>query len=413
MSNIKSTSDSILLLTFAQKLAEKLDTNPAFDQCFGCMDIVPLVQHKAAVECEKNIDAFGLLDINAVSGQAVQDAVKEYLGTDIMDRVDDALGILERLTGWSSDEESDYLKELKAILGDSNLREIMSPTSEYSRPEPSLWTCYRELKDACQYLTRDKRYCDITETIRNEERKDLRRKFKRTKFFTKDKETGSYRMTDDGIEQFFGESDPYLSKFAGTEVQVTQVDAIRDEAGHYIVHLTFRDDCKIRLGYEVTFTDVAETLVRRVTRHYESILEVAVSQAEKGLPVTSGYPDGTEEHKLAVLKRLNYELPEELTYQVYWRTDNCRWNTYKVLPAGQDTEEYVSICEPTTYTLATELEAAKYEEYRVAEQIRDAEIRVIELSRKLLEKKQVLAELEVKKFDAKAAIDKAQNNIAQ
>ena len=60
MKNVNSQAAE--LLTFVEILASKLDTNTAFDQCGNCMAIEPLVRHKAAVECEKNVSPFGLID---------------------------------------------------------------------------------------------------------------------------------------------------------------------------------------------------------------------------------------------------------------------------------------------------------------------------------------------------------------
>lgn len=418
MNNIKSQAAG--LLTFAKLLADKLDTNPAFDQCGHCMDIDPLVRHKAAVECEKNISPFGLIDEYAISGQAVQDAVKEYLGENIMEMVRPMQRLLEQLTTYGSNQ-SDETKELIAILAESTLQEILMPTSEYDRGKTSQWTAFRALLDACRYLTGNRQYCAITDDIRIEEGKALRRKFKRSKFFTKDKESGNYIMNDDGIETFFGgvanipgeSANEVLSQFVGTDQQVTVVTAQRDAEGGYDVYITFRSGYHYRLTVECTLTDVAAKLVTNVARHYELILEQAKENAEKGMPVTSGWLPVSDEHKLAVLEHMDFECPEELQYQVYWKTNGSHWNAYQVCPAGSEEEGYEPICEPTTYALATELSAAKEEQRKIAEEIEYVDEQVTRTSRKLLDLQRQLAELKVKKFDSETVTNKTIYDIAQ
>lgn len=412
MNNIKSQAAE--LLTFAQLLANKLDTNPAFDQCSNCLQIDPLVRHKAAVECEKNITPFGLIDEYAISGQAVQDAVKEYLGEDIMEMVRPMQDLLTKLSGYAS-SQSENTKELTAILAESTLQDIMMPTFDgYSRSQPSQWTVFRHLKDVCEYLTSNKQYCAITDDIRLAEGKALRRKFKRSKFFTKDKESGNYTMKDDGIETFFGGvSNPVLSQFVGTDEQVTAVTAQPDGEGSYGVYITFRSGYHYRLSSECTLADVAAKLVENVARHYEYVLEQAQENAEKGMPVTSGWYPVSDEHKLAILKHMNFECPEELQYQVYWRTNGSRWSAYQTFPAGSEEEGYEPICEPTTYTLATELAKAKDDQRKIAEEIEYAEEAVTKTSRKLLDLQRELAELKVKKFDTDTDINKTIHDIAQ
>lgn len=418
MKNIKSQAAE--LLTFAKLLADKLDTNPAFDQCANCMTIDPLVRHKAAVECEKHITPFGLIDEYAVSGQAVQDAVKEYLGENVMEMVRPMQRLLEQLTTYGSNQSAET-KELIAILAESTLQEILMPTSEYDRGKPSQWTVFRNLLDACRYLTSNKQYCATTDDIRIAEGKELRRKFKRSKFFTKDKDSGNYIMTDDGIETFFGgvanipgeSPSSVLSQFVGTDQQVTVVTAQRDYEGGYDVYITFRSGYHYRLSAECTLTDVAAKLVTNVERHYELILEQAKQNAEKGMPVTSGWLPTSDEHKLAVLEQMDFECPEELQYQVYWKTNGSRWNAYQVCPAGSEEEGYEPICEPTTYALATELSAAKEEQRKIAEEIEYVDEQVTRTSRKLLDLQRQLAELKVKKFDSETVTNKTIHDIAQ
>ena len=416
MKNINPQATADELLNFAQMLANKLDTNTAFDQCYSSMTIDPLVRHKASVECEKNITPFGLLDEFAFGGTVVQNAVKEYLGEEIMEMVPSVSETLELLTGWPNKLGED-VKEIKAILKDSDLPEIMSPTTDYDRGLAGQWTVLRHLKEACEYLTSNKKWCPDTDNVRTEYQKTLRRKFKRAKFFTKDKETGSYTLNEDGIKTLFGASHPVLAKFVGTEVQVTEVVAKRDRDGDYLVALTFRNGTSFRVSVENTLTDVAQNIIERVVSHYQTTLSTAQELAEKGMPVTASWTNGTEEHKLSVLKYMGFECPAPLLYQVFWNStyDGNSWNrpAYTTLPAGTEEEGYEPICKPTDYARAVELQAGKEEQRKIDGKIEDTGSQIARVSRELSELKKRLADLQVKKFDSQSVTAKVISGIAK
>ncbi len=280
------------------------------------------------------------------------------------------------------------------------------------------YSCLNALHDIVTYLTEDNRFDHDMDRVRAQYRKDCRKTFKRTLHFikTSDSSTSIHHMKGTSIDSLFSHG-PVLGgcfdTVAGTKVQVTNVRVRKDSDGDYQTEVTFANGESFGLGYTDTFVDAVQLLLPRLEHNYEIIVRQAEENAEKGMPVTSGWGSGSDEHKYNVLEAFDFELPEPLEYVVLsHQSDTSCFSKYKVEPAGNEVEDkYTPVSEPTTYELAHDLCVAMTADFQSGRDIDRADEEVRCLSRKMLELQTRLSNLRLARFDRKSELETAQLRI--
>lgn len=416
MNNIPTPQEQAQrIIDFAQKIANKLDgDSTAWNQKGWTLSITPLVEHCTLVECEKNENPFGLLDENQVTHRNVRGRVFGHVGEDLVEEAKEVASYIENIRGYNWDQS-----EVTKAMSMEDFVAAMTPIERAdSNHTPSNYSCINALHDIVTYLTQDNRFDYDMDRARAQYRKDCRKTFKRTLHFIKagDASTTIYIMKGTSIESIFDDGAALGGCFdtaAGTKVQVTNVRIRRDADGDYQAEVTFADEETLGLGWTDTLVDAVQLLLPRLEQHYDLILNQAEENAQKGMPVTSGWGSGSDEHKYNVLEVFGFEVPEPLEYVVLSHQSPTSYlSKYKVEPVGNEVEDnYTPVSEPTTYELAQELCVAMTADFQAGRDIERADEEVRNLSRKMLELQTRLSNLRLARFDRKSELEAVQLRI--
>jgi len=403
------------ILDFAQKISNKLDVASApWNQKGWTLSINPLIEHCTLVECEKNENPFELLDENKVTHKDVRGRVIKQVGEDLVKEAQKIASIFAPLRGYRWEQS-----EVGQALSIDDFVAAMTPIERADNLHTaSSYSCIEALHDIVTYLTQDNRFDSEMDRTRAQYRKDCRKTFKRTRHFVKvgDASTTIYIMKGDSVDSIFSHGPVLGGEFdtaAGTKVQVTDVRIRQGSDKEYQTEVVFADGESLELGWTSTFIDAVQLLLPRLEFHYDLVVRQAEENAKKGMPVTSGWGSGSDEHKYRILEAFEFEIPEPLKYVVLSRqSDGGYYDKYRVEPAGNEVDDkYTPVCEPTTYELAQELCVAMTADFDAGRAIERADEEVRCLNRKMLELRARLSDLRLDRFDKKSDLEAVQLRI--
>lgn len=403
------------VLDFAQKIATKLDGKTAWNQYpRWTLSIAPVVEHCTLFECEMKENLFGLLDENLVTHSNVRGRVIGYIGEELTEEAKKISSFLENARGYKYAED-----EVVNALSTEDFIAAMTPIERSEgNQKPSIYSCLTALHEILEYL-REGGFDNTLDKTRTQYRKDCRKTFKRTLHFSKvgDKKNPEYIMKNTSVDRLFAQTGgnvlgPCFDTAAGSIVQVTGVKMKRDEAGDYQTTFTFADGESVNSGWG-TYIDSVQNLLSRLEHHYDLIQAQAEENAKKGMPVTSGWGNGSDQHKLNVLDVFGFDVPEPLEYVVLsHQSDTSYFSKYRVEAVVNEVpDKFTPVSEPTTYELAQALCVAMTADFNAGRDIDRADEEVSSLNRKMLELQTRLSNLRLARFDKKSELEAVQLRI--